>query len=90
MQGPPPDKAATRQALFMHEVPVHVNATMEEEVGQARSPGRTRRLKSEDLSFWCEGKPKGQRPFRGVQPKKRHTPILNDNGMENNVNDDRN
>ena len=23
------------QALFMHEVPVHVNATMEEEVGQA-------------------------------------------------------
>jgi|Cyp2metagenome_2_1107375.scaffolds.fasta_scaffold186236_1 hypothetical protein len=23
------------EALFMHEVPVHVNATMEEEVGQA-------------------------------------------------------
>jgi len=41
------------QALFMHEVPVHVNATMEEEVGQAVASlkeSRPRGLAEEDRS----------------------------------------
>ena len=32
------------EALFMHEVPVHVNATMEEEVGQATDSKRSSAL----------------------------------------------